>query len=262
MSTTRLAGAARARISACRQGRYRAPPGGAGASGTENRYYVNSTRDNRNGWRLPAGDIEQLVLQALARFLSDPARLDSELGSTGLTETAIGRANQLAPAVGDGTALGTALELLDVKVTIEQHNLRLELDRSRLADALRIGGLDNLLDEPIVIDNPVALKRRGIELRLVYTAPDAQPASKEPNLIDLVRRGWNAWHQLVTAPRSNNPVERSHLVRLARLRFLAPDITVAILEGRQPVELTARSLLRCSELPIGWDDQRRALGFC
>ena len=80
--------------------------------------------------------------------------------------------------------------------------------------------------------------------------------------LNLVRRGWVAWHQLVTGPRSNNPVERSHLVRLARLRFLAPDVTAAIFEGRQPVELTARALLRCSELPIGWDDQRRALGFC
>ena len=87
-------------------------------------------------------------------------------------------------------------------------------------------------------------------------------ASKDPNLIDLVRRGWAAWNQLATGRRSDNPVERSHLVRLARLRFLAPDITAAILEGRQPVELTARSLLRCSELPIGWEGQRRALGFC
>ena len=230
--------------------------------GRKYRYYVNSTRDNRNGWRLPAGDIEQLVQQALARFLADPARLDSELGSTGLTDTATSRATQLAPAVGDVTALSRALELLDARVTIEQHNLRLELDRSHLAEALRIGGLENLLTQPIVINNPVALKRRGIELRLIYTAHDVQPASKDPNLIDLVRRGWAAWNQVATGRRSDNPVERSHLVRLARLRFLAPDITAAILEGRQPVELTARSLLRCSELPIRWEGQRRALGFC
>ena len=200
--------------------------------------------------------------QALARFLADPTRLDSELGSTGLTDTATSRATQLAPAVGDGAALSTALELLDARVTIEQHNLRLELDRSRIAEALQIGGLENLLTEPIVINNPVALKRRGIELRLVYTAPDAQSACKDQNLIELVRRGWAAWHQLVTGPRSDKPVERSHLVRLARLRFLAPDITAAILEGHQPVELTGRALLRCSELPIGWDEQRRAFGFC
>ena len=55
--------------------------------------------------------------------------------------------------------------------------------------------------------------------------------------------------------------ERSHLVRLARLCFLAPDITLVIIEGWQPVEMTARSLLRSGELPIDWKDQRKVLGF-
>jgi len=35
----------------------------------------------------------------------------------------------------------------------------------------------------------------------------------------------------------------------------------AILEGRQPVELTARSLLRVADMPIAWNEQERALGF-
>ena len=56
-------------------------------------------------------------------------------------------------------------------------------------------------------------------------------------------------------------MRRSHLTRLARLRFLAPDIVTAIVEGRQPIELTSRSLLRISDLPLGWSEQRRMLGF-
>lgn len=67
--------------------------------------------------------------------------------------------------------------------------------------------------------------------------------------------------KLTTEARSADPVERSHLVRMARMRFLAPDITFAIIEGRQPVEMTARSLLRSGELPIDWRDQRKVLGF-
>ena len=181
--------------------------------GRKYRYYVNSARDNRNGWRLHAGDIEQLVRQALARFLTDPIKLDGELGSMGLTDASCSSAAELAPVEGNESALATSIELLDAKVMIEQHDLGIDLGRARLAEALRIRGPDNLLSEPIFIDNPVALKRRGIELRLVYTAPDAQSASKDQNLIDLVRRGWSAWQQLVTGPRSDNPVERSHIVR-------------------------------------------------
>src|SRR6476660_51896 len=48
--------------------------------------------------------------------------------------------------------------------------------------------------------------------------------------------------------------------RTLPLAFLAPDIIEAILGGRQPIELTARQLLRIRNLPSSWEDQRRRLG--
>ncbi len=52
-----------------------------------------------------------------------------------------------------------------------------------------------------------------------------------------------------------------YLVRLSRLNYLAPDIGTSIIEGRQPASLNARRLVRISELPIAWSDQRKLLGF-
>jgi hypothetical protein len=46
-----------------------------------------------------------------------------------------------------------------------------------------------------------------------------------------------------------------------RLSYLAPDITQAILDGRQPSDLTAEKLLEHSRLPLAWLDQRIVLGF-
>ncbi|NKB48598.1 MAG: hypothetical protein GKS02_04440 [Alphaproteobacteria bacterium] len=46
-----------------------------------------------------------------------------------------------------------------------------------------------------------------------------------------------------------------------QLAFLAPDITEAILAGRQPVELTAHRLKRIGALPLEWGHQRALLGF-
>ena len=43
--------------------------------------------------------------------------------------------------------------------------------------------------------------------------------------------------------------------------YLAPDITEAILDGRQPRDLTADKLVAHSRLPLAWRDQRTALGF-
>jgi len=56
-------------------------------------------------------------------------------------------------------------------------------------------------------------------------------------------------------------VSPSYFTRLVRLSYLAPDITQAILDGRQPSDLTADKLLAHSRLPLGWHEQRTALGF-
>jgi site-specific DNA recombinase len=56
-------------------------------------------------------------------------------------------------------------------------------------------------------------------------------------------------------------VSRSYFTRLVRLSYLAPDITQAILDGRQPRDLTPEKLLEHSRLPLAWHAQRIALGF-
>ena len=56
-------------------------------------------------------------------------------------------------------------------------------------------------------------------------------------------------------------VTTSYITRIIRLGFLAPDIVTAILNGRQPVGLTANKLANDSRLPLGWTDQRQVLGF-
>ena len=49
--------------------------------------------------------------------------------------------------------------------------------------------------------------------------------------------------------------------RILPLAWLAPDIAAAILEGRQPADLTAKMLRDLPDLPLEWSEQRRVLGF-
>jgi hypothetical protein len=60
---------------------------------------------------------------------------------------------------------------------------------------------------------------------------------------------------------SANGVNASYFTRVLRIAYLAPDIIEAIIEGRQPPELTANKLVRVKNLPIVWADQREYLGF-
>jgi hypothetical protein len=49
--------------------------------------------------------------------------------------------------------------------------------------------------------------------------------------------------------------------RLIPLGFLSPRIIEAIVEGRQPVELTVEALTRRIDLPLLWSAQLQALGI-
>jgi hypothetical protein len=71
---------------------------------------------------------------------------------------------------------------------------------------------------------------------------------------------------LISCPdrRSLTGTERiwvSSSTALVRLSYLAPDIIQAILDGRQPRNLTPDKLLAHSRLPLAWHDQRTTLGF-
>jgi hypothetical protein len=60
---------------------------------------------------------------------------------------------------------------------------------------------------------------------------------------------------------TNNSTTHRTPLHNKRFSYLAPDITQAILDGRQPRDLTAEKLLEHSRLPLAWHDQRTALGF-
>ena len=57
-------------------------------------------------------------------------------------------------------------------------------------------------------------------------------------------------------------IDDGEVSRVLQLAFLAPDIIEAVLDGRQPVALTARYLKRLKPVPTSWSEQRRILGFC
>ena len=56
-------------------------------------------------------------------------------------------------------------------------------------------------------------------------------------------------------------LDDGEISRVLPLAFLAPDIVEAILDGRQPFNLTARDLKRLKPLPTSWVHQRQVLGF-
>jgi site-specific DNA recombinase len=56
-------------------------------------------------------------------------------------------------------------------------------------------------------------------------------------------------------------VNPSYFARMLRLAFLPPAVTQAILQGRQPADLTANRLKLGGIIPASWSDQRRHFGL-
>ncbi|MDB5677441.1 recombinase family protein [Sphingomonas bacterium] len=226
------------------------------------RYYVSRSVDAAGGekWRLPAGDLETMVVGELERFLRNPGRVNSVVGDAGTRRDTRVQIEDTASGLAQKSQLNEFLRDVDAAVCISQGEVEITLDADRLTKLL-VGRVEHPATERFSIRFPALLKRRGHELRLVYLAPDARPRERDERLVRLVASGWAAWDQLRTRPNNGDATKRSHLTRLARLKFLAPDIVTAIVDGRQPVELTSRSLLRISELPLAWSAQRELLGF-
>jgi site-specific DNA recombinase len=158
---------------------------------------------------------------------------------------------------------------------------RIEVSVDQIEIRLRPRQLNTLLDvaaPPVqgVIDDeteilcvPVRLRRAGREIRMVIDGTDPFAASKpDARLIKLLLKARRFNASLVgsddvpfAALAEREGVSPSYFTRLVRLSYLAPDITHAILDGRQPRDLTAEKLLDHSRLPLAWHDQRTALGF-
>ncbi len=103
---------------------------------------------------------------------------------------------------------------------------------------------------------------------MIEGGADAPRGRIDPILIKLIDRAHD-WMQLLTSGSIRSIKELteregltgSYITRVMRLSFLAPDIVAAIVEGRQPADLTAKTLLRGIDLPVSWEEQRTALRF-
>jgi len=75
------------------------------------------------------------------------------------------------------------------------------------------------------------------------------------------RRLIRGTHASIAEFAAHEQMTGSYITRLLRLVWLAPDITQAILTGRQPPALSVIKLMQGGPLPTDWSQQRRMLGF-
>ncbi|MCH8168512.1 MAG: recombinase family protein, partial [Proteobacteria bacterium] len=255
-------------------------PSHANKAGRRYRYYITrQTEEPASGteavWRLPAPALEEVAVKGIHAFLKDRLRLSEALDLTKLPPDRVGailsKASRLGGRIrdaGPGEQRQLLLELVS-RIDVQQDRLRVTLCAESLRS--RIGhGNDRSQDSgpgAIPLDIPVRFRRRGIEMKLVMTGERASTTNPDARLIATLARAHHWFEELRTGVASSvgdlvtrHGVDQGDVSRCLPLAFLAPDIVEAILQGRQPVELTALRLKRIG-LPLSWVEQRRLLGF-
>jgi hypothetical protein len=234
-----------------------------------------------SGWRFPAEELEATILAAMRNLLTDHRQLGGIIGVEGLDAVAIKAA--MDRAINFGQSLSApldqqaveALRTIITRIDIEPGQMTLSLLRDGLCRCLGLTNLQAPIDGMLssesataTVSLPFDVRRRGVESRLVIGGEQQGPPTVDQRLIDTIAKAID-WMQRLTSGATKTTAELARedgiddgeISRMLPLAFLAPDIVEAIVQGRQPVALTARYLKRLKPLPASWAEQRRLLGF-
>ncbi len=249
-------------------------PSHATKVGRRYRYYVTrpDQLDGFPAWRVSAHDLEKLVCERLSMLLTDRQVLcDMAAGQpTDVVSHVLARADVMVAALRSAPARERALILPAIiqRIDLREECIELTMDQVGLGAAL---GLELSQEHaPMVLLVAATKVRHGHQLRLVIPGPQSltiAPTGRDEKLVALLADAHQARKlilahpgQSIAATASLHGRCRTRLGKLAGLACLAPDIVTAIVEGRQPSTLTARTLQDLA-LPLAWDQQRALLGF-
>lgn len=233
--------------------------------GRQIRYYVSncmiSGGTDPHGWRLPAQALEQSVANVVSRHLVTLARDHRICAEADLQrgDAVRDRVRHLASQLAAGTP-GLLAGLL-AEGHIAKNRIDLRLQAKVLAGALDLKptAIDPLV---LTIEAPFALRRPGVEGRIVVGDRAPQPdrtllrARLQAHAWVADLRGGKPLGEIAVATRHSE----SYIRTRAQLAYLVPAIQSAILDGRQPADLTLERIIR-KPVPLDWDAQARLYGF-
>lgn len=222
------------------------------------------------------------MIDRLRAFFADPgAVLDAidETHSGSGRSHLIERGRQVAEEIGAQAAneVKATLMTLACRVEINPDRIEIKISRHRLASFLAGQSIDQTMldqtrerdsDAVLTLVVPARLRRVGREMRMLVENSDDQTGA-DPGLLRIIARAHRIQARLIQNIKltvhdiaREERVTAAYVYTLLRLPWLAPDITSDIVNGRQPQQLNAKTLMRqASRLPAAWAEQRALLGF-
>src|SRR5262249_35271064 len=140
------------------------------------------------------------------------------------------------------------LMTLSCRLNVHPDRIEISLSRQRLAQLFASQSLDLAMPnqkleaasgDALILAAPARLKRVGREMRMLVNGSD-EPAAADPSLLRIIARAHDIQGRLSRNTKltvhdiaREEEVTAAYLFNLLRLPWLAPDITTAIVNGRQ-----------------------------
>ena len=231
------------------------------------RYYVTRALHHKDastddpGMRIPAREIEQAVVDAIATAFDDPIDLMARSSlpmNTDAFDQAFARASVVAARVRNRDR--HHVRRLVEQVRVFAHGFEVVLQTAAIADSLGMDIGDDTATR-ITLTMPVRLTRTGRSIRLVHR--DGRAASDnppDPTLLRLLVKARRWWAELakgeldISTLARGEGVTASYMTRIVRLAFLSPDLVEAILAGKQRALIDGKRLAE-GGVAIDWKEQ-------
>ena len=257
----------------------RLQPTHSNKQGRKYRYYVSgptirNAKTNPDGLRIPASDLEKIIVNAVATKLRDKKWVTSTFAGTN-------NASDLSPMIERASLLGKHVEQQMVlnddelkrtimRVEVGKNTIAIKLNMNYLVVALladagserAICAKHNTLD--LIVSGQFL--RCGKQVRLVLGNDGTDHHNPDERLVQEIVRA-RRWFDDLASGRVSSIAELAkrescsapYISLKISLAFLAPDIVESIIDGTQPRSLTPERLKKACPLPISWEEQRAIL---
>jgi site-specific DNA recombinase len=253
-------------------------------NGKRYRYYISNSliaganksrvSDPGEGLRFAAHEIESHVITAIATFLVDAQKVMAELCADDMEPAVVTTVLRQALSLGEALKVESTPDRYELvrsviaRIQIDDVAICVDLRRAALLEKLGIPteAAPQGHDTPLQLKMPAELRRLGKEKRLIVSAHTAK-TNPDPVMIKAIVRA-HQWFDMLKSRKALSITDIANAEKLPRtyvgsiipFALFAPDITEAILEGTQPIDLNLDRLINVS-LPINWAEQRSVLGF-
>ncbi|MEM8632970.1 MAG: recombinase family protein [Pseudomonadota bacterium] len=238
----------------------RLTPSHSRKNGKRLRYYISRrlikdrSRQHPEAWRLPADQIEQVLLDALSARLGKPgAALEM---TTGLEA---GQVQRLSEKLQKSWTKPSLLSLIE-RVGLQRGFLKVTLDAAAVANALDCS-IEELNADGLNIEMAFQMRRRGVELKLFLGDP---PQEIDRTLAQNIIKARQYLSQIIAGKTFGEIAEaegvsKRRIQDVTNLALLAPESIEAIVSGENPSGLTTDYLIK-NRFPAVWSAQSAQFG--